>query len=157
MSQRLSMGRCWEDVHHLFCAILVVWYVFCKNGFVHHGCSVALQLLFSMCWTWSRQRRRRRRRPHDLHVRCLEVHGTIHMMVAKSASWSYLKRAWDNDPSQLLFSKCWLELKFMGDWRHAVLAKTRRTPVTHFWVAISWLWAVLAQCLAKARPQQQVV
>ena len=31
-SQSLSMHR--------------VWYVFCKNGFVHHGCSVALQLLF---------------------------------------------------------------------------------------------------------------
>ena len=47
-----------------------------------HGCSVALQLLFSMCWTWSRQRRRRGRRPHDVHVRCFEVHGTIHLLCA---------------------------------------------------------------------------
>ena len=76
---------------------LVCWRVFCKKGFVNHGCSVALQLLFLKCWTWSRQRRRRGRRPHDVHVRCLEVHGTRHMMVAKSATWSYLKRAWDND------------------------------------------------------------
>ena len=33
----------------------------------------------------------------DVHVRCFEVHGTIHTMAAKSATWSYLKRAWDND------------------------------------------------------------
>ena len=26
-SQRVSMGRFWEDVHHLFCAILVYWYI----------------------------------------------------------------------------------------------------------------------------------
>ena len=32
-----------------------------------------------------------------MHVRCLEVHGIIHMMVAKSTTWSYLKRGWDND------------------------------------------------------------
>ena len=63
---------------------------------MHHDCSVALQLLFLKCWTWSRQRRRRGRRPHDVHVRCLEVHGTIDMIVAKSATWSYLKRAWGN-------------------------------------------------------------
>ena len=35
--------------------------------------------------------------PHDVHVRCFEVHGTIHMMAAKSTTWSYLKRGWDND------------------------------------------------------------
>ena len=87
------LGRC----SSLVLCYFVVWYVFCKKGFVHHGCSVALQLLFSMCWTWSRQRRRRGRRPHDVHVRCFEVHGTIHMMAAKSTTWSYLKRAWDND------------------------------------------------------------
>ena len=96
-SQRLSMGRFGEDFHHLLCAILYFGVFLCTNCFVHHGCSVALQLLFSMCWTWSRQRRRRRRRPHDVHGRCLEVHGTIHMMVAKPATWSYLKRGWDND------------------------------------------------------------
>ena len=96
-SQRVSMGRFWEDVHHLLCAIWYCGMFFCKKGFVHHGCSVALQLLFSKCWTWSRQRRRRGRRPHDVHVRCLDVHGTIHMIVAKSAAWSYLKRAWGND------------------------------------------------------------
>ena len=96
-SQRLSMDRFWEDVHHLFCAIRYFGVFLSKKGFVHHGCSVALQLLCSMCWTWSRQRRRRGRRPHDVHVRCFEVHGTIHMMAAKSATWSYLKRAWDND------------------------------------------------------------
>ena len=72
-------------------------YVCCKKGFAHHGCSVALQLLFLKCWTWSRQRRRRGRRPHDVHVRCFEVHGTIHMMAAKSTTWSYLKRAWGNE------------------------------------------------------------
>ena len=49
-SQRLSMRRCWEDVHHF---LRVIGY-FCmlgfrKKGFVHPGCSVALQLLFSMC------------------------------------------------------------------------------------------------------------
>ena len=77
-------GSIWGRCSSFVLCYLVVWYVFCKNGFVHHGCSVALQLLFSMCWTWSRQRRRRGRRPHDVHVRCLEVHGTIHMMVAKS-------------------------------------------------------------------------
>ena len=75
---------------------LVFCYIVCKKGFMHHGCSVALQLLLFTCWTWSRQRRRRGRRPHDVHVRCLEVHGTMHMIVAKSATWSYLKRAWGN-------------------------------------------------------------
>ena len=109
------------DVHgtlHLLCAIRCFGMFLCKEGFVHavwyldldfsgvffnfslafqHGCSVALQLLFSMCWTWSRQRRRRGRRPHDVHVRCFEVHGTMHMMAAKSTTWSCLKRAWDND------------------------------------------------------------
>ena len=54
-------------------------------------------IAFFQCLTWSRQRRRRGRRPHDVHVRCFEVHGTIHMMAAKSTTWSYLKRAWDND------------------------------------------------------------
>ena len=34
-SQRLSKGRFWEDVHHSCCAILVFWYIFCKQGFVH--------------------------------------------------------------------------------------------------------------------------
>ena len=90
------LGRC----SSLVLCYLVFWCVFCKKGFVHHGCSVALQLLFSMCWTWSRQRRRRGRRPHDVHVRCLEVHGTrhiMHTMVAKSATCSYLKCAWGND------------------------------------------------------------
>ena len=92
------LGRC----SSLVLCYLVSWYVFCKKGFVHHGCSVALQLLFSMWWTWSRQRRRRGRRPHDVHGRCLEVHGTthmMHMMAAMSATWSYLKHAWDNDLS----------------------------------------------------------
>ena len=87
------LGRC----SSLVLRYLVFWYIFCKKGFVHHGCSVALQLLFSMCWTWSRQRRRRGRRPHDVHVRCFEVHGTIHMMAAKSTTWSCLKRGWNND------------------------------------------------------------
>ena len=96
-SQRLSMGRFGEDLHHLLCAILYVGVFLCTKCFVHHGCSVALQLLVSMRWTWSRQRRRRGRRPHDVHVRCLEVHGTVDMIVAKSATWSYLKRAWGND------------------------------------------------------------
>ena len=76
-SQRLSMDRFWEDVHHIFSAIWYCGILFGEKGFVHHGCSVALQLLFSMCWTWSRQRRRRGRRPHDVHVRCLEVHGAM--------------------------------------------------------------------------------
>ena len=66
------LGRC----SSLVLCYLVFWYVFCKKGFVHHGCSVALQLLFLKCWTWSRQRRRRGRRPHDVHVRCFEVHGS---------------------------------------------------------------------------------
>ena len=76
------LGRC----SSLVVCYLVCWYVFCKQGVVHRGCSVALQLLFLKCWTWSRQRRRRGRRPHDVHGRCLEVHGTMHMMVAKSAT-----------------------------------------------------------------------
>ena len=95
-------------------------YVFGEKGFVHavwyldldsccvffdfsmvfqHGCSIALQFavaFLNQFWTWSRQRRRRGRRSHDVHVRCFEVHGTIHMTVAKSTTWSYLKRAWDN-------------------------------------------------------------
>ena len=33
----------------------------------------------------------------DVHVGCLEVQGTTHMMDAKSSAWSYLKRGWDND------------------------------------------------------------
>ena len=78
-----------------------------------HGCSVALQLLFFTCWTWSRQRRRRGRRPHDVHVRCLEVHGTIHMIVAKSAAWSYLKRAWGN---ALKFKRASRSLAKTGSW-----------------------------------------
>ena len=50
-----------------------------------HGCSVAL--LFAVAflnqfWTCSRQRRRLGRRPQDVHVRCLEVHGTIHLSCA---------------------------------------------------------------------------
>ena len=48
-SQRLSMDRFREDVHHLFCAIGSLVCLFCKKCFVHHGCSVALQLLVSMC------------------------------------------------------------------------------------------------------------
>ena len=59
--------------------------------------AVALQSLCSVCWTWSRQRRRRGRRPHDVHVRCFAVHGTIHMMVAESVAWSHLKHSWGND------------------------------------------------------------
>ena len=76
------LGRCSSLV---VCYVVFV-YVSSKQGFVHRGCSVALQLLFLKCWTWSRQRRRRGRRPHDVHGRCLEVHGTMHMMVAKSAT-----------------------------------------------------------------------
>ena len=34
-SQRLSMGRFWEDVHHLLCAILYFGMYFCKKGLVH--------------------------------------------------------------------------------------------------------------------------
>ena len=87
------LGRC----SSLVLRCLVFCHIVCKKGFVHHGCSVALQLLFLTCWTWSRQRRRRGRRPHDVHVRCLEVHGTIHMIGATSAACSCLKRAWGND------------------------------------------------------------
>ena len=97
---------------------LVRSHVFCKKGFVHVVWYLGLVLemfsfisawlfsmvaashcscFFSMCWTWSRQRRRRGRRPHDVHVRCFQVHGTIHMMAAKSTTWSYLKRSWDSD------------------------------------------------------------
>ena len=73
-SQRHSMGRFWGDVPHLlFCAISYFGTFLDKQGFVHRGCSLALQLLFLKCWTWSRQRRRRGRRPHDVHGRCLEV------------------------------------------------------------------------------------
>ena len=32
-----------------------------------------------------------------LSVRCFEVHGTMHIMAAKSTTWSCLKRAWRND------------------------------------------------------------
>ena len=46
-SQRLSMGRCWEDFHHVLCVILYFGTFCCIKGFVHHGCSVALHLLFS--------------------------------------------------------------------------------------------------------------
>ena len=117
-SQRLS-GFDFETIFMTSCVLFSIFvYFFGEKGFVHavwyldldsccvffhfsmafqHGCSVTLQLLFSMCWTWSRQRRRRGRRPHDVHVRCFEVHGTIHMTAAKSTTWSYLKRAWDND------------------------------------------------------------
>ena len=77
------LGRC----SSLVLCYLVFWYGFCKQGFVQRGCSVALQLLFLKCWTWSRQRRRRGRRPHDVHTRCLEVRGTMHIMVAKSATY----------------------------------------------------------------------
>ena len=58
------LGRCSSLVLCYLVIILVC--LFCKKGFVHHGCSVALQLLFSMCWTWSRQRRRRGRRPQEM-------------------------------------------------------------------------------------------
>ena len=34
-SQRLSMGRFWEDFHHLLCAIWYVGVFFGKKGFVH--------------------------------------------------------------------------------------------------------------------------
>ena len=85
-----------------------------QNCIFYHGCSVALQLLFSMCWTWSRQRRRRGRRPHDVHVRCFEVHGTIHMMAAKSTTWSYLKRAWDNDLTFERASRSLAKTGFLG-------------------------------------------
>ena len=33
----------------------------------------------------------------DVHVGCLEVQGTLHMMAAKLSTLSYLKRGWDND------------------------------------------------------------
>ena len=127
------LGRCSSFV----LCYLLVWYVFCKNGFVHHGCSVALQLLFSMCWTWSRQRRRRRRRPHDVHVRCLEVHGTRHMMVAKSATWSYLKRAWD---SYLTFERASRSLAKTGCVFSHLAVRRRGSfpvllcPLVEFWV-----------------------
>ena len=78
-------------VSHGFLMFLVLMSVWLLHRF---------QRYFLSCLAWSRQRRRRGRRPHDVHVRCLEVHGTIHMMhmmAAKSATWSYLKRAWDND------------------------------------------------------------
>ena len=86
-----------------------IWYFrlfFGEKGFVHavwyldldsccvffdfsmvfqHGCSIALQFavaFLNQFWTWSRQRRRRGRRPHDVHVRCLEVRGTIYLLCA---------------------------------------------------------------------------
>ena len=65
---------------------LAVFFVDFSMAF-QHGCSIALQFavgFLNQFWTWSRQRRRRGRRPHDVHVRCLEVRGTIHLL---SAIW----------------------------------------------------------------------
>ena len=88
------------------CAIWYFRLFFGEKGFVHavwyldldsccvffdfsmvfqHGCSIALQFavaFLNQFWTWSRQRRRRGRRPHDVNVRCLKVHGTIHLLCA---------------------------------------------------------------------------
>ena len=97
------------------CSVLFgILVYFLQERFVHHGCSVALQLLFFTCWTWSRQRRRRGRRPHDVHVRCFEVLGAIHMMAAKSVTWSYLKRGLDKDLTLERASRSLAKTSFLG-------------------------------------------
>ena len=119
-SQRLS-GFDFETIFITLCMLFGIFVCFFgEKGFVHavwyldldsccvffhfsmpfqHGCSVTLQLLFSMCWTWSRQRRRRGRRPHEMigvAWTSQNLHGK-RRLVAKSTTWSYSKRGWDND------------------------------------------------------------
>ena len=38
-------GSIWGRCSSLVLCYLVYWYMFCKKGFVHPGCSVALQFL----------------------------------------------------------------------------------------------------------------